>query len=101
MLLSPHAWELLDCRGPWEWQKPLVEKLRLVRELNSRSRIWIPKGFGTWVREGLWDRRECFGRTDSRPQVTEGIRVSKGDVSIIVDHKVGLVQCGEGFGWGA
>ena len=77
-----------------------MEKLHLVRELNSRSRIWIPKGFGTWVREDLWGRRECFGRTDSRPQVTEGIRVSKGDVSIIVDHKVGLVQCGEGSGWG-
>lgn len=75
-----------------------MEKPRLARELYSRSRIWIPKGFGTWVREGHWGRRGCFGRTDSRPQVTEGIRVSKGDVSIILDLKVGLVQCREGLG---
>ena len=77
-----------------------MEKLRLVRELDSRSRIWIPKGFGTWLRKGHWGRRGCFIRTDSRPQVTEGIRVSKGDVSIILDLKAGLVQCREGLGLG-
>lgn len=82
------------------WWEPWVEKLQQVRDLCSRSRIWIPKGFGTWVREGHRGRRGCFGRTDSGPQRT---RLCKGDASITLAHNEALGPCcgvGSGGAWG-